>query len=129
MNKRIAENNWLVAFQNENSYYSSNIEIRFVPFAHDSNFSLSKTDIVKIAKQFMPTLAKQLGLPARYFKPELYFCEMEGYGAKDTIFVDRYSKKEDKILDNIKQAFSDIENKISELICEYAVFEELEAAE
>jgi isopenicillin N synthase-like dioxygenase len=129
MKKVIAQNNWLIAVKQDESIATFNkIEIRFVPLDYSDSFSLSKTDIVKIAKKFMPTLAKKLGLPARFFTPELYFCSMEGYGAKDTIYLDRYSKKEDMILANINQAFADIEEEINELVMEYAIWEE-EAAE
>jgi hypothetical protein len=114
--KIIAQNSWLIAVQNKEFYYTSSIEIRFVPNVYD--ITVSKTDIIKIAKKFMPLLAKKMGLPARYFTPALYFCSMEGYGAKDTIFVDRFSKKEEKIMANIVQAFADIEEDISELVSE-----------
>ena len=59
--------------------------------------------------------------------PALYFCTMESYGAKDTIFVDRFSKKEEKIMANIVQAFADLEEDISELVserCEYLDFDQ-----
>jgi hypothetical protein len=133
MNKVIAKNNWLIAVKEDGNIATFNqIEIRFVPLDYSDSYSLSKTDIVKIAKKFMPTLAKKLGLPARSFTPTLYFCSMEGYGAKDVIYLDRYSKKEDMILANISQAFADIEEEIGELVMDYAIWEEeedLEAAE
>ena len=123
--KIIAQNTWLIAVQNKDSYYTSSIEIRFVPNVYD--IRVSQMDIIKIAKKFMPLLAKKMGLPARYFTPALYFCSMEGYGAKDTIFVDRFSKKEEKIMANIVQAFADIQEDICELVserCEYIDFDQ-----
>lgn len=123
MTKVVAQNTYLIAVKDYDS-----IEIRFVPNPY-GDFYLSKEYIVKIAKKFMPTIGKKLGLGVRYFKPQLSFNEYEGYVAKDILFIEQLSyTKQDFVMNNIKQVFADIESEISELICEYAEFD-LEAQE
>ena len=119
MTKLVAQNTYLIAVKDYDS-----IEIRFVPNPCDDSFYISQQDIVKIAKKFMPTIGKKLGLGARYFKPSLSFNSYEGYVAKDTLFIEQLSyTKQDFVMNNIKQVFADIESEISELICEYAEFD------